>query len=112
VTWQLFHFCMAGLSAGSIGLPSAGLWTHGGSDDHAGANRHHRRLYRLPGGWGRRSDCRSVCGFCEPHFFVLLAAPYYRRFASNPQVKAFVEGVTAAAVGAIAGAAFILARVR
>jgi chromate transporter len=48
--------------------------------------------------------------FAPPYFFVLLAAPYYRRFASNPQVKAFVKGVTAAAVGAIAGAAFILAR--
>jgi len=39
-----------------------------------------------------------------------LGAPYYRRFAQNPQVKAFVQGVTAAAVGAIAGAAYILAR--
>ena len=48
--------------------------------------------------------------FAPPYFFVLLAAPYYRRFASNPQVKASVKGVTAAAVGAIAGAAFILAR--
>ena len=48
--------------------------------------------------------------FAPPNFFVLLLAPYYRRFASNPQVKAFVKGVIAAAVGAIAGAAFILAR--
>jgi len=48
--------------------------------------------------------------FAPPYFFVLLLAPYYRRFASNPQVKAFVKGVIAAAVGAIAGAAFILAR--
>jgi chromate transporter len=39
-----------------------------------------------------------------------LAAPYYRRFAGNPQVKAFVQEVTAAAVGAIAGAVVILAR--
>jgi chromate transporter len=31
-------------------------------------------------------------------------------FAKNAQVKAFVRGVTAAAVGAIAGAAFILGR--
>jgi len=39
-----------------------------------------------------------------------VAAPYYRRFAANPQVKAFVQGVTAAAVAAIVGAAYILAR--
>ena len=41
---------------------------------------------------------------------VIFLAPYYRRFAQNPQVKAFVQGVTAAAVGAIAGAAVILGR--
>jgi chromate transporter len=48
--------------------------------------------------------------FAPPYFIVLFGAPYYRRFAKNPQVKAFVQGVTAAAVGAIAGAAYILAR--
>jgi chromate transporter len=48
--------------------------------------------------------------FAPPYFIVLFGAPYYRRFAQNRQVKAFVHGVTAAAVGAIAGAAFILAR--
>ena len=48
--------------------------------------------------------------FAPPYFFVLIGAPYYRRFAAVPQVKAFVQGVSAAAVGAIAGAAYILAR--
>ena len=48
--------------------------------------------------------------FAPPLLIVIFAAPYYRRFAQNPQVKAFVQGVTAAAVGAIAGAALILAR--
>src|SRR6266853_414555 len=48
--------------------------------------------------------------FAPPYFIVIVAAPYYRRFAQNRQVKAFVQGVTAAAVGAIAGAAYILAR--
>jgi chromate transporter len=48
--------------------------------------------------------------FAPPYFIVLFGAPYYRRFAQNRQVKAFVQGVTAAAVGAIAGAVFILAR--
>src|SRR5207245_934771 len=48
--------------------------------------------------------------FAPPYLIVLFAAPYYRRFAQNRQVKAFVQGVTAAAVGAIAGAAYILAR--
>ena len=48
--------------------------------------------------------------FAPPYLLILFGAPYYRRFAQNRQVKAFVQGVTAAAVGAIAGAAYILAR--
>jgi chromate transporter len=52
----------------------------------------------------------GVAVFAPPYFIVLFGAPYYRRFAQNPRVKAFVQGVTAAAVGAIAGAAYILAR--
>jgi len=52
----------------------------------------------------------ALAVFAPPYLIVLFGAPYYRRFAQNPQVKAFVQGVTAAAVGAIAGAAYILAR--
>ncbi len=48
--------------------------------------------------------------FAPPYLIVIFGAPYYRRFAQNRQVKAFVQGVTAAAVGAIAGAALILGR--
>jgi chromate transporter len=48
--------------------------------------------------------------FVPPYLIVIAGAPYYRRFAKNLQVKAFVQGVTAAAVGAIAGAAIILGR--
>jgi chromate transporter len=48
--------------------------------------------------------------FTPPYLIVLFGAPYYRRFAQNRQVKAFVQGVTSAAVGAITGAAYILAR--
>jgi chromate transporter len=52
----------------------------------------------------------AVAVFVPPYLIVIAGAPYYRRFAKNPRVKAFVQGVTAAAVGAIAGAAFILGR--
>ena len=41
---------------------------------------------------------------------MIIPAPYFRRFADNPKVRAFVDGVTAAATGAIAGAAFVLGR--
>ena len=35
---------------------------------------------------------------------------YYRRWARIPQIKSFVDGVTAAATGAIAGATYVLGR--
>ena len=52
----------------------------------------------------------ALAVFLPPYLLVIFVAPYYRRFAQNRQVKAFVQGVTAAAVGAIAGAAVILCR--
>src|SRR5947209_10310320 len=52
----------------------------------------------------------ALAVFAPPYLIVIFGAPYYHRFAQNPQVKAFVQGVTAAAVGAIAGAAYILGR--
>jgi len=52
----------------------------------------------------------ALAVFFPPYLIVVIGAPFYRRFAKNLQVKAFVQGVTAAAVGAIAGAAFILGR--
>jgi chromate transporter len=48
--------------------------------------------------------------FLPVYLFVVLPAPYVRRWAQNPRLKAFVAGVTAAATGAIAGAALVLAR--
>jgi chromate transporter len=48
--------------------------------------------------------------FLPCYLFVIIPAPYFKRFASNPSIKAFVDGVTAAATGAIAGAGFVLGR--
>jgi chromate transporter len=64
--------------------------------------------YLVAGALGAVAAAWAV--FAPPYFIVLFGAPFYRRFAQNRQVKAFVQGVTAAAVGAIAGAAYILAR--
>jgi chromate transporter len=52
----------------------------------------------------------SAAVFAPPLLMVIAGAPYYRRLVRNAHVKAFVRGVTAAAVGAIAGAAVILGR--
>ena len=48
--------------------------------------------------------------FLPCYLFVVIPAPFYSRFAGNPRLKAFVDGVTAAATGAIAGAVYVLAR--
>ena len=48
--------------------------------------------------------------FLPCYLFVIVPAPYYRRWARIPQIKSFVDGVTAAATGAIAGAAYVLGR--
>jgi len=56
------------------------------------------------------SIAASIGVFVPCYLFVIIPAPYFRRFANNPRVKAFVDGVTAAATGAIAGAAFVLGR--
>jgi len=48
--------------------------------------------------------------FIPVYLVVVILAPSYKRWAKNPQVNAFVQGVTAAATGAIAGAVVVLAR--
>ena len=48
--------------------------------------------------------------FVPCYLFTVIPAPYFRKVAKNLQIAAFVTGVTAAATGAIAGAAFVLGR--
>jgi chromate transporter len=48
--------------------------------------------------------------FAPVYVLTVLLAPHYQRLKANARVRAFVDGVTAAATGAIAGAAFVLGR--
>jgi len=52
----------------------------------------------------------SLGVFLPCYLFVVLLAPHYRRLADHAGVRAFVTGLTAAACGAITGAAIILGR--
>jgi chromate transporter len=53
--------------------------------------------------------CVAALGtFLPCYLLTVLPAPYFRRYGKLPALKAFVDGVTAAAVGAIAGAVVIL----
>jgi chromate transporter len=52
----------------------------------------------------------ALATFLPCYLFTVIPAPYFRRFSKNRSVKAFVDGVTAGASGAIAGAAFVLGK--
>ena len=52
----------------------------------------------------------SIGVFLPCYLFTIIPAKYFRRSVNHPSVKACVEGVTAAATGAIVGAAVVLGR--
>jgi chromate transporter len=52
----------------------------------------------------------ALATFLPCYLFTVLPAPHFRRFAQNRAIGAFVDGVTAGATGAIAGAAVVLGR--
>ena len=52
----------------------------------------------------------ALATFLPCYLFTILPAPYFRKFGKHPSIKAFVDGVTAAAVGAIIGAVLVLAK--
>ena len=52
----------------------------------------------------------ALATFLPCYLFTILPAPYFKRYGKHPAIKAFVDGVTAAAIGAIIGAVFVLGR--
>lgn len=52
----------------------------------------------------------ALATFLPCYLLTVLPAPYFKRWGKHPGVKAFVDGITMAAVGAIAGAVVVLAR--
>lgn len=51
----------------------------------------------------------ALATFLPCYLFTILPAPYFKKIAKNKSVKAFVDGITAAVVGALAGAVMIIA---
>jgi chromate transporter len=51
----------------------------------------------------------SIGIFLPVYVFTIVPAPWFKRHRDNPQLKAFVDGATAAATGAITGAVIVLA---
>jgi chromate transporter len=52
----------------------------------------------------------ALATFLPCYFFTIVPAPYFKKHGKRPGIVAFVDGVTAAAVGAIAGACVVLGR--
>ncbi|OQP57075.1 chromate transporter [Niastella vici] len=52
----------------------------------------------------------ALATFLPCYLFTILPAPYFKKYGKHPGIRAFVDGVTAAAVGAIAGAVCVLAK--
>lgn len=60
---------------------------------------------------GSLGACAAALGvFLPVYLFVVVLGPLYKRFSKNQQVRSFVQGVTAAAAGAIAGAVVVLGK--
>jgi chromate transporter len=52
----------------------------------------------------------ALATFLPCWLFTVIPAPYFNKIAQNKPVKAFVDGITAAVVGALAGAVIIIAQ--
>lgn len=64
--------------------------------------------YLIAGFWG--AVVAALGTFVPCYLFTILPAPYFKKHGKRPGIVAFVDGVTAAAVGAITGAAIVLAQ--
>lgn len=52
----------------------------------------------------------ALATFLPCYLFTIIPAPYFNKIAKNKPVKAFVDGITAAVVGALVGAVIIIAQ--
>lgn len=51
----------------------------------------------------------ALATFLPCYLFTILPAPYFKKIAGNKSIKAFVDGITAAVIGALAGAVIVIA---
>ncbi|MEJ0101404.1 MAG: chromate transporter [Bacteroidota bacterium] len=59
----------------------------------------------LPG-----ASVAALATFLPCYLFTVIPAPYFKKYGKHPAIKAFIDGVSAAAIGAIVGAVFVLAK--
>ena len=51
----------------------------------------------------------ALATFLPCYLFTVIPAPYFKKIAKNRSIKAFVDGITAAVVGALVGAVIVIA---
>lgn len=51
----------------------------------------------------------ALATFLPCYLFTVIPAPYFKRYGRHPSIKAFVDGITAAVVGALAGSVAVIA---
>ncbi|MBI3285141.1 MAG: chromate transporter [Burkholderiales bacterium] len=59
----------------------------------------------LPG-----ASVAALATFLPCYLFTIIPAPYFKKYGKIPAVLAFVDGITAAAIGAITGSVIVIAR--
>lgn len=64
--------------------------------------------YLVAGFWG--ACIAAVATFVPCYLLTILPAPYFKKYGKHPALLAFVDGITAAAIGAIAGSVVVLAQ--
>jgi chromate transporter len=52
----------------------------------------------------------ALATFIPCYLFTVIPAPYFKKYGKNPSLVAFIDGVTAAAVGAITGSVIVIAQ--
>jgi chromate transporter len=51
----------------------------------------------------------ALATFLPCYLFTILPAPYFKKYGKHPSIKAFVDGITAAVIGALAGSVIVIA---
>jgi chromate transporter len=51
----------------------------------------------------------ALATFLPCFLFTVILAPYFKKIAKNKSIKAFVDGITAAVIGALVGSVIIIA---
>lgn len=63
----------------------------------------------LVAGWSG-ATLAAIATFLPCYLFTILPAPYFKKYGNRPGIVHFVNGVTAAAIGAICGSVVVLGR--